>query len=75
MQMQGFYSTQVLDVCSLRQDMAILPAGDLTEIGERGINISGFVEYSILSNRQFCRGQKARCALARAVYADRDVWP
>ena len=26
---------QVLDVCSLRPDLQILPAGDLTEIGER----------------------------------------
>jgi len=39
--------------------MSILPAGDLTEIGERGINLSG--------------GQKARVALARAVYADREL--
>lgn len=36
-----------------------LPAGDLTEIGERGINLSG--------------GQKARIALARVVYSGSDV--
>jgi ATP-binding cassette subfamily C (CFTR/MRP) protein 1 len=36
-----------------------LPAGDLTEIGEKGINLSG--------------GQKARISLARAVYADTDI--
>lgn len=36
-----------------------MPGGDLTEIGEKGINLSG--------------GQKARVGLARAVYADRDL--
>eukprot|EP01094_Clydonella_sp_ATCC50884_P009249 TRINITY_DN1877_c0_g4_i2.p1 TRINITY_DN1877_c0_g4~~TRINITY_DN1877_c0_g4_i2.p1 ORF type:complete len:1344 (+),score=519.36 TRINITY_DN1877_c0_g4_i2:436-4467(+) len=50
---------RVLDVCCLRADLASLPAGDLTEIGERGINLSG--------------GQKQRINMARAVYARRDV--
>ena len=45
---------QVLDCCALLDDIAILPAGDMTEIGERGINLSG--------------GQKARVALARSLY-------
>ena len=49
-----------LDACALRDDLAALPAGDATEIGERGNNLSG--------------GQKARVALARAVYADADVY-
>ena len=45
--------------CQLESDLAILPAGDLTEIGEKGINLSG--------------GQKARVSLARAVYANKDI--
>ena len=32
---------RALDVCALRADLAALPAGEETEIGERGINISG----------------------------------
>ena len=45
--------------CQLESDLAIMPAGDLTEIGEKGINLSG--------------GQKARVSLARAVYQEADV--
>ena len=37
-------SSQALDVCSLRRYLDILPAGDDTEIGERGINVSGWVD-------------------------------
>ena len=40
--------------CQLESDLAIMPNGDMSEIGEKGINLSG--------------GQKARVALARAVY-------
>eukprot|EP01039_Chlorochromonas_danica_P007900 gene7900-8715_t len=49
-----------LEMCALLPDIAILPGGDATEIGERGINLSG--------------GQKARVGLARAVYADADIY-
>jgi ABC-type multidrug transport system fused ATPase/permease subunit len=51
---------KVLDACGLRSDLQVLPGGDLVEIGERGINLSG--------------GQKARVGLARAVYANSDVY-
>eukprot|EP00644_Phytophthora_capsici_P008365 jgi/Phyca11/114358/e_gw1.26.296.1 len=45
---------QILDASQLAMDLKALPNGDLTEIGERGINLSG--------------GQKARVAIARAMY-------
>ncbi|KAI5966908.1 uncharacterized protein KGF55_000317 [Candida pseudojiufengensis] len=50
---------QVIYACSLEADLEILPAGDRTEIGERGITLSG--------------GQKARINLARAVYANKEI--
>ncbi|KAK0543049.1 hypothetical protein OC846_006298 [Tilletia horrida] len=54
-----FYDT-VLEACALKADLAILPDGDRTEIGERGVSLSG--------------GQRARVALARAVYARADLY-
>ncbi|TFK50262.1 P-loop containing nucleoside triphosphate hydrolase protein [Heliocybe sulcata] len=45
----------VIDACSLKPDFEQLEDGDATEVGARGISLSG--------------GQKARIALARAVYA------
>ncbi|KAG2502525.1 hypothetical protein BBO99_00009807, partial [Phytophthora kernoviae] len=51
---------KVLDACALTADLQSLSAGDATEIGERGINLSG--------------GQKARIALARACYSDASIY-
>ncbi|CAD6626380.1 HN1_G0035860.mRNA.1.CDS.1 [Saccharomyces cerevisiae] len=51
---------EVVCVCSLKADLDILPAGDMTEIGERGITLSG--------------GQKARINLARSVYKKKDIY-
>lgn len=44
----------VIDACGLRTDIAQFPAGDSTEVGERGVNLSG--------------GQKQRLGLARTCY-------
>jgi ABC-type bacteriocin/lantibiotic exporter with double-glycine peptidase domain len=49
----------VLEACALHTDLATLPAGDSTELGEQGVNLSG--------------GQKQRVALARAAYAGADM--
>jgi len=37
---KDFY-TNTLVACQLVRDLEILPAGDMTEIGEKGINLSG----------------------------------
>ncbi|OEL25167.1 ABC transporter C family member 7 [Dichanthelium oligosanthes] len=51
---------RVLESCSLKKDLEILPFGDQTVIGERGINLSG--------------GQKQRIQIARALYQDADIY-
>jgi len=50
----------VIRMCELENDFKGFNAGDLSEIGENGINLSG--------------GQKARIGLARAVYSNRDIY-
>lgn len=56
---EKFYN-KIIQACSLVVDFNIMPAGDSTEIGEKGINLSG--------------GQKQRISMARAVYADQDIY-
>lgn len=51
---------KVVEACALGPDLSMLPAGDQTEIGEKGINLSG--------------GQKQRVALARAVYSGAEIY-
>uniref|UniRef100_A0A668AKG9 Multidrug resistance-associated protein 1 n=1 Tax=Myripristis murdjan TaxID=586833 RepID=A0A668AKG9_9TELE len=51
---------RVVEACALLPDLEVLPAGDSTEIGEKGVNLSG--------------GQKQRVSLARAVYCNCAVY-
>ncbi|KAM3623239.1 uncharacterized protein V6R79_008886 [Siganus canaliculatus] len=55
----AFYQA-VIEACALSDDLNVLPHGDRTEVGEKGVTLSG--------------GQKARLALARAVYMDKDIY-
>ena len=51
---------RIIEVCALREDFQRLPGGDQIVVGERGEVLSG--------------GQQARVSLARAVYADGDIY-
>ncbi|CAL5989372.1 Xenobiotic-transporting_ATPase / Multidrug resistance-associated protein [Hexamita inflata] len=51
---------RVVEMCCLKDDFAILAAGDQTEVGGKGVTLSG--------------GQKARLSLARAIYSDASIY-
>ena len=51
---------EIIKACALVQDFEMLPSGDESIVGPRGINLSG--------------GQKQRIALARAIYSDADIY-
>ena len=55
---EGWYK-KVVQACALTTDLQMLPDGDATEIGERGITVSG--------------GQKQRLNIARAIYFDAEI--
>lgn len=58
-EMKKSWYKEVVRSCALQADLDMLPHGDQTEIGERGITISG--------------GQKQRLNIARAIYFDADI--
>ncbi|KAM9598635.1 ATP-binding cassette sub-family C member 6 isoform 4-T4 [Morphnus guianensis] len=59
-EMNETWFNRVIDACALQPDLESFPAGQKSEIGEKGINISG--------------GQKQRVSLARAVYQKASIY-
>lgn len=58
MNTQRYY--RVISACQLTKDLESMPSNELSEVGERGTALSG--------------GQRARVALARALYANKDIY-
>ncbi|KAG8713050.1 hypothetical protein FRC11_013442, partial [Ceratobasidium sp. 423] len=50
---------KVISQCALEPDLRLLESGDQTEVGEKGVTLSG--------------GQKARVSLARAIYSKAEI--
>jgi ABC-type protease/lipase transport system fused ATPase/permease subunit len=69
---QQKYET-VLNACALRRDLAMLAAGDMTEIGEKGINLSGGQRFVTPLNQLSLTFHRQRVNLARALYANADT--
>uniref|UniRef100_A0A8C3MV25 ABC-type glutathione-S-conjugate transporter n=1 Tax=Geospiza parvula TaxID=87175 RepID=A0A8C3MV25_GEOPR len=59
-EMDATWFNRVTEACALHPDLETFPAGQKSEIGEKGINLSG--------------GQKQRVSLARAVYQQAAVY-
>ncbi|NWR69627.1 MRP1 protein, partial [Centropus unirufus] len=59
-EMDEMWFNRVIDACALQPDLESFPAGQKSEIGEKGLNISG--------------GQKQRVNLARAVYQKASIY-
>lgn len=56
---KDFYE-KTISACQLKSDFEVLPNGDATLVGEKGISLSG--------------GQKARVSLARALYSRAEIY-
>lgn len=56
---KDFYEKTIM-ACQLKSDLEVLPNGDATLVGEKGISLSG--------------GQKARVSLARALYSRAEIY-
>ncbi|KAJ4960029.1 hypothetical protein NE237_019939 [Protea cynaroides] len=59
-EMERSFYRNVLERCALNRDIQLWTDGDLSRVGERGMNLSG--------------GQKQRIQLARALYSDSDIY-
>ena len=61
----------------MESDLDVLPNGDMTEVGEKGITVRSNAKLaninSIPTIFQLSGGQRARISLARAVYARADL--
>ncbi len=51
---------KVVNICQLNPDFEIFKSGDMTQVSDKGSNLSG--------------GQKTRITIARAVYSDSDIY-